>query len=212
MSVIFCCGMRRSASTLQYHLTRELLPHYTDLGWITWQEFRYVPDSILKCHPYIPDFNATARYLFEIQEAKAIYIYRDIRDVVASMVRLGNDNGYSYISNLEDDVKAIILAFYKWTSVPDVHISRYEDLDIEQEVVRLARFFGVKPKPGLAKKYSLDRQRRRQPKAEWDAGTTMHPHHCGTGEAGQWRVILTQEQLGTIYKVAGGWLKEMNYE
>lgn len=212
VSVIFCCGMRRSASTLQYHLVRELLPHYADLGHTTWQSFDYVPDSIVKCHPFLPDYNPQAKHCFEVGYGMIVYIYRDIRDVVASMLRMEKDTGYSFISNLEDDITAILSSFYKWTSLSPIYISRYEDLNLETEIRGIAEFLDVEPNLGLIKKYSLEEQRKRQPKDEWSPQTTMHPHHIGTGEVGQWKHSLTQGQLDTVYKIAGNWLKELGYK
>lgn len=217
--IIFCCGMRRSASTFHYHLTRELLPDYTDLGWITWQEFNPLlgQNSILKCHPFIPDYSPLAKHLFESGEAKAVYIYRDIRDVISSILRLEKDTGQSFISNLEDDINSILSTFYKWTSLKNVYISRYEQVVKYPivEVLLLAQYLGVKityrKAVQIARKYNPENQRKRQPILEWDSSTTMHPYHIGTGEIGQWRHTLTPEQLEIVLSLAGNWLKELDY-
>ena len=69
---VICCGMRRSGSTLQYQLAKAILAAAR------------VDCQVLKTHR----MTAEQKRWITAGDAKCLYIYRDIRDVVVSQLNL----------------------------------------------------------------------------------------------------------------------------
>lgn len=216
---IFCAGMRRSASTLQYHLAREIAGDL-DLGWVTWQKFDDLFDehdgrqrfAVLKTHAFIPDFSDKARTLFGNGRGKTILIHRDIRDVVASALRMRPHWKFSY-ADLAQETAAIMYEVDSWSRCNNVLISTYDKVvtDIATESRRIADFLGVDKNEefhqSMAEKYSVVAQKERQPLIEWDKDTLLWPDHISPTKTG-----LTDRQRKTVEDVAGDWLKRWGYE
>ncbi|NJL21300.1 MAG: hypothetical protein HC895_11515 [Leptolyngbyaceae cyanobacterium SM1_3_5] len=90
---VFCCGMFRSASTLQFQITSQLVQESgtgIQVGWIDAKRFAEVrssyPDAgykVIKVH-LCP---AAIQAEFRAGNALGIYIHRDIRDAYASMMK-----------------------------------------------------------------------------------------------------------------------------
>lgn len=203
--------MRRSASTLQYHIARDLAVRDggVDLAWVIWQRFDEVfaeydnkfPYAVLKCHAFIPDYSGNAKRLFSEGRGYAVYIRRDIRDVVASLIRMTPNQGIQW-DNLPRELKAINNEHAKWVSVNNVLSSIYDDVvnDIDSEVRRIADFIGAPYHDDIADIYSIENQRKRQPdKRQYDL---LWKGHVGTGETGQWEHSLNSEQLRVITTIS----------
>ena len=90
---VFCCGMVRSGSTVQYQLTAEIVESVgvgRALGCAEREQFsqlqtQYMGEKgflVVNCHKYFEE----AAELISEGEAKAVYIYRDIRDVIVSIM------------------------------------------------------------------------------------------------------------------------------
>jgi hypothetical protein len=188
---IACCGMRRSASTLQYHITRDMvkLNGGVDCGWVR------IPDinrtiqwhgedamAAFKVHGVLDRrFGAAFLPLLGAGRGAGVYIYRDPRDVYASLKKFRRD------SDPFDDLPSILDEYKFWTDLPNVYVSRYDDVvnDIAQEARNIASFIGLNldnaDAERMAKDYSLDAQRKRLPKKGWDASTTLWSNHINTG-------------------------------
>lgn len=232
---LFCAGMMRSGSTLQYQIAKTLVEgagRGVGVGSCEPGRFRELLDRyddpepvyVVKCHRYVP----TARARLRRGEARALYIYRDLRDVVVSMMHKENrtfrqlaDAGFVR-QLLEDD--AI------WSTQPNTLVSVYEEVsaDLRSEVERIARFLDIDAGEAeldrIAEEHSLARQKRRLERFDFgkagvaegqtnlvDPSTLLHHNHLRSGESGQWADELEAAEVAEIERVAGGWLLEHGY-
>lgn len=232
---IFCAGMMRSGSTLQYQIAktvvegagrgigagscvpgrfRELLDRYDDAGQL----------RVVKCHRYLP----TARARLRRGEARALYIYRDLRDVVVSMM---HKEKRSFRQMMEAGfVQQLLEDDAIWSGQPNTLVSVYQEVtaDVAAEVERIAGFLGIEVAPSeverIAAEHSLDRQKRRIEGFDFgqagvaegrtsllDPDTLLHHNHVRSGRSGQWSDVLTPEQVAEIEQIAGSWLVERGF-
>ena len=89
MKIIFCLGLKRSGSTLQFNLVRRVLEgnrcSYVNLGYKTEEEIGEIEIKahradylLVKCHSYdVQGFDGNERY--------TLFIHRDIRDMYVSL-------------------------------------------------------------------------------------------------------------------------------
>ena len=102
---VFCCGMMRSGSTLQFQLAARIAEE-TGLGkrieWIKAQDFslarekykNYKGLKIFKSHIYTEEMGRE----FSRNNAMGVYIYRDIRDAFLSQQTKDKANFATLIS------------------------------------------------------------------------------------------------------------------
>lgn len=231
---VFCCGMRRAGSTLQYQLTKEIVESKkvgSGLGWVEPHQFTQLYSScrneegffVVKSHRYIEK----ATELFSKEEAKAIYVYRDIRDVVVSMMNQSNKSFARVM--LSRFVDLILDEHYKWTSVGDILVSKYETMvtDLGRESLRIADYLGVDLDESaanlVAEKYTSGRQVQRirsfnygnlvtrSVAAAYDPASLLHANHIHSGKSEQWRTTLSRFQVGLIENIAYDWLIDRGY-
>lgn len=243
---VFCGGMYRSCSTWQYEVVTHLLGRHADgpvyrLGYLEGPAYhRWAsrhPDlaghpAALKCHDRHFRFTrALAR-----GDALAVYSYRDLRDVVDSMV---HKMGMTFEALMRQGLVHRILANDRfWTSRPGVVVQRYEDIiaDPPRAVAELAAHLGLELADGeareVAARYSLQANRQRiralgRPQREDDHGrsirldpagdlfdpaTLLHWNHLRDGGAGGWRDRLNDRQAALIDRLGGRWLSARGYE
>ncbi|QDU70191.1 sulfotransferase domain-containing protein [Mucisphaera calidilacus] len=225
---VFSAGMPRSGSTLQYQLTAELI-ETAGLGrrltYTRTSEFPQVraehkddPDLLVyKSHHCSADIQAE----FAAGNAKAVYTYRDLRDVYASRMRM-REVGFRAVwregfldSCLDDD--------RKWRSLDPVYVCRYEDMinDLPGEVARLAAFFGITLDQAacqqIADRYSFDKQKdridanRSQPDQKFDPQSLLHGNHLTAVPGSSWSETLTPDQAARIEHKTADWLKARGY-
>jgi len=160
--------MIRSGSTLQYNINRslvELLQVGTGEGYITPDRFadlqeqlvEWAEDSsvhVIKTHdvPWgIIDMAAS-------DAVRVCYIYRDLRDVAASVKSKWRRQGEALFATLD---KAIA-TYWEVQAIPVVLCQKYEDIisDVPVAVRALASFLGLRPTEGIiasvAKECSLE--------------------------------------------------------
>jgi len=233
---IFCCGMPRSGSTVQYLLTKEIVENqgvakiigfvrkkeFADLYQESFAQYKYI---IVKSHRYIPQ----ALPLFESGQAKAVYTYRDMRDVVLSRIKKRSmDFGYDVALRI---VRLNLNSYHQWQRVSPILVSRYEEMitDLKQEALRIASFLEIEISDdfavGLAQKYSLAEQIKRianidaqgkntrQTKigAYYDQEMQLHSDHIRSGKSEQWKTEMSPMQIAFIEGRAYKWLLEHNY-
>lgn len=235
---VFCGGMFRAGSTLQFQIVAHVVEQ-AGLGrrvpWAPPEEFPRIRDEwseycrlkVFKTHRMTGAIQAE----FDRCDAKAVYIYRDLRDVVASWIRK-HDAAFDRVFFDRDLVGESLAMYDLWTARQSVLISRYEDAvsDLPAEVARIATFLGVGLTPAecdrVAVDYSIDRQLARIGKLKedpargasggtgqvFDRDSLLHTNHIASGRHGAWSDVLTDLQVAMIERQAGGWLVDRGYE
>jgi hypothetical protein len=233
---VFCCGMQRSASTLQFQIAAELVERAglgERVGWVRPEQFPRLLDKhgsdgkwkVFKNHVCTPEMAAE----FERGAAIGIYSYRDVRDVMASVMRKYRatfdkiwDGGF---------LESCLDNYRRWTSLPGVLVSKYEEVmaDLPSEVQRIAAHIGLPVDRGtaarIAASYTRDRQLERidrsrkgpdlqrgtLPDVFFDPHTLLHTDHITSGETGGWKTMLSPDQAALIEAHARGWLLGHGY-
>ena len=233
---IFCAGMMRSGSTLQYQLAAELVERRglgRRLGYAAEADFprvRRAADAgtsgckVFKAHTCTAEMQS----LFGEGRACALYIFRDLRDVALSLMR-------KYTFTFEDLLAArwldqVVADGEEWTRLPGVLVSCYEKTvgDLREEVERIAAHLGIAISPAacleLAAAHDLERQRehvrkiQRRKAAEdpqgalfFDERTLLHHDHIRSGAVGEWRRVFTLAQTALLEDRFKGWLLARGY-
>lgn len=231
---LFSAGMIRSASTLLYQLTSEIVER-SNLG----RREGYAPEAqfpllaqrsepslrVFKAHVCTPELEATAK----VGRAIVIYSYRDIRDVAVSAMRKFS---FPTLSALLESgwLQRAATDFYKWTAMPRVHVVRYENFvtDIAAEARAINLFIGAPldhdAASALASEFTFEKQKDRirqipKPKdaaevalqTNFDRHHLLHHNHLHLGEVGKWRELLTADEKRSLQSHFGAWLRHANY-
>lgn len=216
---VFACGMRRAGSTMQYHLAREIVKTAggIDLSWVIWQKFDELydkydgkyPYAVLKCHAFIPGMASKMGPAVWEKQGYGVFISREIRDVLASLIRLYKSQGADGAltnSALENDMRAIFLkeGGY-WLSKSKVLHTKYENIltldGLSKECARISEHLGIELSwldcEELASQYVLEKQRQRLPTGErkYNKEYLLWKDHVFTGANGTWKKELTPAQI-----------------
>ena len=245
---VLCGGMYRACSTWQYEVAAHLIEQYFGgerLGYLTGDEYaaRLRSDAstathasgqttrwrVVKSHEGDRSF---ARTLAD-QRGLALYAYRDVREVVFSLM---HKRGMTFEQLVRQGMIDQILANDRfWMARPDVLVQRYEDLlaDPTRSVIELARHLGIRLDQSdaarIAGLYShesnkarTDALRRRLQEAGvdlesaanaqiCDPTTLLHWNHIRQGDARSWRTLADPRQLRTLERLCGRWLTARGY-
>lgn len=157
----------------------------------------------------------------------ALYIYRDLRDVISSFqqkehVRLDG-------TALEDLITELMRKDLAWRSLPLVYVSRYEDVSIAlaTEVSRIGEFLDIPCPAFMAKQIAEDLSYARQaisiaaadqddlvevnPTNVYHRNTLLHRNHLQGGAVGRYKYDLNSAQRRQIEDQAGAWLAANGY-
>jgi hypothetical protein len=231
---IFCCGMRRSGSTLQYQIATDLVTRRgvgEGLGYVVPEEFDRQIEAhksdhrlkVVKTHAFI----AGAGRLLQSGQAKALYSYRDIRDVVVSLMQMQKVP----FAKLRDEgmIYALLKEHADWSRAGKALVSRYEQLtaDVAGEVARIAAYLGIELRDGeaaaVAAEYALERQKERishlDPQqlrenpdgSRYDAAMLLHSNHINSGTQGRWQNVLSRREVALVEHIARDWMREQGY-
>ena len=238
---VLCVGMYRACSTWQYEVVAHLIERHLGgrrLGYLTGDEYAELESypaehcgwRIVKSHEEHPAFTAA------LAEGRAltIYAFRDLRDVVYSML---HKRGVAFDDFLRQGMVHQILANDRyWSRQPRRIIQLYEDMVIDpvRGVEQLADHLGIVLEPGeseqVAADYSLEANRRRTEqmtarlKAQgldlndpanfqhWDQQTLLHWNHVRSGRSGEWRERADPRERRLLARVGGRWLARHGYE
>lgn len=228
---VFCGGMMRSASTLQYQITAQLV-EAAQLGRrLPWTEAEDFPElwrhlgqdntwKVYKTHI------CTQSMIEEFGRANAlgVYIYRDIRDAFTSqMVKEGVSAKMLLDSGF---IQVCLDNYYHWSQLPQVLISRYETVmkNLSNEVFRIADHLGIdltfEQAQQIANDFSLDKQQSRIEQSQaicntdhhqFDQHSLLHINHIHSGKVGRWKTELCLGDVEQIEKLAGVWMQDRGY-
>lgn len=233
---IFCGGMVRSGSTLQFQITAQLIED-AGLGkrieWVKPAQFpelkgkyaAYSGHKVFKIH----ECTDAVVSEFRQQNAMGVYVFRDLRDVFVSMMR---KEAASFNRLWEAPfLNGCLEQFKKWTSLPGVLVSKYEEImaDLPAEVERIASHLDIQLEAEkyqkIASNYGIERQLKRIETAKekgelqpgrrgafFDPRTNLHTNHIQSGAMGEWRQVLSTKQVKLIERKAKDWLLDNGYE
>ena len=233
---IFCCGMRRSGSTLQYQITAHLVESAGRGNRVDWVKPSEFPE-LARQNANVEGWKVFKNHVctkamaeeFHRQNALGVYCYRDPRDVVVSSLQKWN---FSFDNLWRSGVLQQDLENYeRWTRLPGVLVSRYEDMirDLAAEVSRIAGHLQIRldrdTAEQIAAEYSLARQRERIALSthgdnlcdgfgqdRFDRHTLLHTNHIRSGIAGGWRKVLSPQEVAVIEHHLRDWLRAHGYE
>jgi hypothetical protein len=242
---VICAGMYRACSTWQYEVVAHLLERHRDgrrLGYLTGEQYHELVRAdtaktgssartgqrAFKSHEGDRCF---ARALAE-GRAVAVYAYRDVRDVVFSLM---HKRGLTFEQLLRQGMIHQVLANDRfWTRQPNVLIQRYEEIlaDPIGSVRALADHLGIvldeNEAARIADAYSLESNkartealRRRLEQAGMDlktaanaqicdSDTLLHWNHVRNGGS-SWSAEATPRQRRALQRLCGRWLQSRNY-
>jgi len=217
------CGMRRSASTWQYLVLRDLI-NGMDAGWVIHQNFDSVVESldgkyknvVLKTHPFLFEFCNWPKRLLQDGRLFPVYIYRDLRDVFASMKRLHSKIEY-LSNNWPHELAAIVDVDRKWRSVDGIYTGRYENMIFNPalELLRMSVHLRISLKhPAayqIAEYWSIKRNAERMPEAGLSTDNMLWSNHIDGGTVGRWQQELTFGEKIMVHEEFGDWLRENYY-
>jgi hypothetical protein len=245
---VICAGMYRACSTWQYEVVAHLVEHHRGgrrLGYLTPEQYagrgprsaggeRPRPATrdgwcVFKSHDLDPGFaRATER-----GRAVVIYAYRDVRDVVFSLM---HKRGLTFEQLLRQGMIHQILANDRfWTRQPNVLIQRYDEILASPvaAIRALADHLGIRPAAGeaerLANEYSLAANKARTEALRreleqkgvdlneaansliCDSTTLLHWNHVRDGRSGSWFDESTPRQRVILQRLCGRWLAAHGY-
>ncbi len=236
---VFSCGMHRSGSTWQYLVVSHLVETKKGgqrLGLVNNDdEFQKVEKSFrksdawqaLKMHSYRAGFGQA---LTE-KRALGIYSYRDLRDVVFSLIQMRNITFEEFVIE-KDSLAQLVETDKMWRAQPGVLTQSYAEI-VEQApacVAAIARHLQIELAPGeanqIAQQFSKEENKKRAEswatemkkpklfgkKKSYDPVMLIHWNHIQSGETGYWRRLASPEQLQHLGRLCGAWLIERGFE
>ena len=238
---VICCGMYRSGSTWQYLVTSELVERASKghrIGFVTNDTFlekiQDLDDSsqtlVLKCH----DFHSRYGELMVGHRAKAVYCYRDIREVACSLAWKLALSFDQVIGSAE--FRCAIDSYYRWLATPDVLVQRYDTIVSAPDaaVREIASYLSLQiddvVASEVATKFDLDSNRSRTSHLReslinegldlalptnamlLDENTLLHWNHIRPLNTPDWRFFLGPDELERLQPVVQQWLMDAGFE
>ncbi|MFM7427766.1 MAG: sulfotransferase domain-containing protein [Elainella sp.] len=232
---VFCGGMFRSASTLQFQITARLVKDAAvghQIGWIDAYRFaetqqRYADIRGLKVGK-VHVCSEPIQEEFLRQNALGLYSYRDIRDVFSSYMKQ-RQKAFQFL--WQEGFLETCLENYKiWTSLPNMLVSSYRDLTehLPQEVYRIAQHLQIPVSladcQAIAADYGLEFQQQRIQSFRsqllqapldpddhreivdyHDEETLLHMNHIDSAKSGRWQTELSEAEVCLIEQTVQDW-------
>jgi FkbM family methyltransferase len=229
---IFCCGAKRSGSTLQFNIASEIV----ELKNKGSRQEHCVPGqfpALYKDVASIPGFKVfkthelTAEMLeiIEKKEGVALYTFRDIRDVVVSNLKKG------WIEHTQPAIEKYVEEYVAYhnrilaVSQLGIQFRKYESFynNLENEIGFVASCLGIplnkKEIHEIAEKLSPsnvtnqgDGEMTEQGKFRFNKKTLLHENHIQGRVPDQYLKDLTENEILSIEKIAYKYLEENNYK
>ncbi|MBD1909214.1 MULTISPECIES: sulfotransferase domain-containing protein [unclassified Leptolyngbya] len=238
---VFCGGMFRSASTLQFQITTRLVKDAgvgEQIGWI--DAYRFA--EIQRTHTHKPGFKVVKVHVctesiqaeFLQDNALGIYIFRDVRDVFSSYLKQ-RQKSFQFIWN-EGFLETCLNNYKIWTTLPNTLVSTYQRVmdNPPEEVLRIAHHLNLdinlEECQQIADDYSLESQQQRiecfrkqllqtplNPNDHreivdyHDEETLLHMNHIDSAKRGRWREDLLPEEVALIEEKVIEWCNQHSY-
>lgn len=232
---ILCCGMRRSASTLQYNIVSNLLEISNNGISLGFYENDVIEDAIkehlndkgyvaIKTHLFSP----MAYDLYKQNRLKIVFSIRDIRDIFVSSMHKWYNGKFWHTYNPTYN-KQLMKDYGDWTQFNNRHQKRYEDIvtDLEREILDIADYLNINIDRKLAieladkltfknikkelRNIDFQKEGVRIPAGIYDKKTLLHKDHLHSGKTEQWREELSSYEIATIQREWKSWLIDNNY-
>jgi hypothetical protein len=238
---VFCVGMYRSCSTWQYAVASELVEtRYQGqrLGFLNGDQFarqHYAGPGtswrVLKSH----DGHAAFAAALAQGRALALYAYRDLRDVVYSLMHKLRAS-FEEVVERRGFLDTCLANDRFWRAQPGVLCQRYESLTaalnggLRVIAAHLGLALSEEECATLAAAYTLEANRRRTSayaarlRAEGcnleapenalrcDPHTNLHWNHLREGRIGAWRDQASARERAVLAHICGPWLVAHGYE
>ena len=198
--IIFCAGLRSSASTLQWQIASEIVGTHGFIVHRANEINRYMRThkiAVAKQHKF------TFEKYIANSDAKVLMTIRDVRDVQASLMQRWNKS----FSHCFKKLCTFVEQQEEWMQFSHkMYFARYEDWtnNLFLEVLNIADFLNIQIDDNaaqqIANKYSLDNNRKR-----------LKENHITDAEVGKYKRVLTSEQIQHIEFVFDWWLNKYNY-
>jgi hypothetical protein len=234
--LILCCGMIRSASTVQYQVVVDLVRRNglgQSIGFADRQSVsevlqklqRVVGLAVAKTHEVFPEFDA----LIQQDLVSLLYTYRDLRAVALSVMRKW-EIPFAHVIGRNGWLDTAVESSIHWLSIPGVCVSRYEDivLSLPAEVMKWANVLGLNitcaQAEELATKYCIQAQQDRirkmrlqtgevsEPTGYIDPESLLHHNHIIDGSLDGWKTGLEKWQIRQIESRFSKWLLDHDYQ
>jgi hypothetical protein len=233
--LILCCGMIRSASTLQYQVVADLVKRSRLGQSIGYADRQSIPEvmqkldrvagfAVVKTHEVLPELDP----FIEQGLVRLLYSFRDLRAVALSVMRKW-EIPFAHVIGRNGWLDTAVASSTRWLSVPGVCASRYEDmvLALPGEVTKWAYALGLNIRRGqaeeLAARYCIEAQRDRirmiqnpgeagGPTEYFDPESLLHPNHIIDGSLEGWKIGLEKWQIRQIEGRFSRWLLDHGYQ
>jgi hypothetical protein len=234
---LIACGMNRSGSTVQYQIAVKIAQTQRNtqlVGWVSPAQTAQVlgaakDDASTWYLAKLHDYDDAVDAFWNKFHPKALYIYRDIRDVVVSTMHMEN---WAFDSpEIGTTINRSLRNYRFWSQKPGILISCYEELmtegGVQAEVQKIANYMGVelpvaeieritdevsiKSNKRYIEQFDYEKKGVKYPNTRFDPASLFHNNHIRSGETEQWRTELTPDQVALVETWAGDWLKELGY-
>lgn len=229
---VFCGGMFRSASTVQYQIASHVVESACRghrLPFDAEPDFTAEPPGSRAAAEYLVykahGVSEAMRSQVERGRGVVLTVHRDIRDVVVSAMR---KNACSFRSLWRaGKLSYWTRRFEEWAALPGALVSRYDSLavDLAEEVRRIAGHLGLDvgdaKRREIANLYAIDRQRERteafraergDDRSKYDPHTLLHHNHIASGATGDYRSVLRAVEIRAVEEECGEWMARWGYE
>jgi Sulfotransferase domain len=232
--LILCCGMIRSASTVQYQVIVDLVKRNglgQSIGFADRQSVlevlqkleKVVGLAVAKTHEVLPEFDA----LIQQDMVSLLYTFRDLRAVALSVMRKW-EIPFAHVIGRNGWLDTAVESSMHWLAVPGVCVSRYEDIvqSLPAEVTKWAGALGLNitcaQAEELATKYCLQAQQDRirnmriqtgsESSSYIDPESLLHHNHIIDGSLDGWKTGLARWQIRQIESRFSKWLLDHGYQ
>lgn len=232
--LVLCCGMIRSASTLQYQIVAELVERHVvgeRIGFADQQTVSSVLRdaekvrgfAVIKVHEVMAELDSR----MQLGPTRCFYTFRDLRAVALSVMRKWGVP-FAQVIGRNGWLETAVRSSLRWLAVPGVCISRYENMlqIMPAEIMKWSGGLDLQISDHearqLADEFSIVKQKERIDKVHADklsdtssfidTRSLLHHDHIIDGSVDSWKTELEAWQIRQIERRFGEWQSRHGYE